>query len=83
MLICTRAMNLLMRIGCNIRTLRERRGWTQQQLADASGLNRTYLGLVERGVKNISILSLAQIADALDVEPHKLLQALDTDKGNN
>ena len=60
--------------GRTIRGLREDRGWTQAQLAEAAGLSSTYLGILERG-ENVPTLSVVlQIADALELHPKELFR---------
>ncbi|MXX93940.1 MAG: helix-turn-helix domain-containing protein [Chloroflexi bacterium] len=54
-------------IGQNIRTARNHRKLTQQQLADASDLDRTYISLVEHGKQNLTIAAILKIAQALDI----------------
>jgi len=66
-------MNILITIGNNIRVYRKKLGFSQEGLADVSGVHRTYIGAVERGEKNISALSIAKIAKALKIKPEKLL----------
>ena len=66
-------MDLLSVIGANIRFLRESRGYSQEGLAVKAGLQRTYIGDVERGKRNITVLNLEQIATALEVHPGLLL----------
>lgn len=58
----------LARIGAAIRTTRERLGLSQETLALRTSLHRTYIGGVERGERNISILNLLAIARALSVQ---------------
>ncbi len=58
----------------NMRKLRAARGLSQEALADAAGLHRTYLGGVERSERNISIDNIARIATSLGVEPWELLK---------
>lgn len=68
-----RARELMQYVAANIRRLRIRRGLTQESLADASGLDLTYVARVERAGINVSVGVLAQFADALGVAPGKLL----------
>lgn len=58
----------------NMRKLRAAREMSQEALAYESGVNRTYLGSVERSERNVSIDNIARIAKALGVEPWKLLK---------
>jgi len=70
-------MDLLKTIGNSIRRHRKKAGLSQEELADSAGLHRTYVGGVERGERNISVLNLAKIASALKVKPHLLLSDRD------
>lgn len=63
-------------LGENVRRLRERRGWTQDQLAEQAGLHYTYVSGIERGRRNVTIDVLARIASALRVRPPDLLREL-------
>ena len=54
-------------IGDNIRKHRNKKGWSQEDLAFECGLHRTYIGSVERGEKNITILNLIIIKNKLGV----------------
>lgn len=54
-------------LGRKIRALRALRGWRQTDLAQAAGMQRAYIGAVERGERNLSLHNLERIADALDV----------------
>jgi transcriptional regulator with XRE-family HTH domain len=51
----------------DLRDLRDARGMTQAQLAEACGLHRTFIGSVERGERNVAILNLRRIAKSLRV----------------
>ncbi len=57
-----------------MRAERERLGVSQEELADRAGMHRTYLGGVERGERNVSLLNLVRIARALRVSPAVLLK---------
>lgn len=54
-------------IGDNIRKYRNERGWSQEDLAFECSLHRTYIGAVERGEKNITILNLIRIKNKLGI----------------
>jgi transcriptional regulator with XRE-family HTH domain len=58
----------------NMRIVRLAKELSQEQLADACGLHRTYIGSVERGERNVSIDNMERIAFALGVELHELVQ---------
>lgn len=53
--------------GQNVRILRIERGLSQEQLADKAGLHRTYIGMIERAEKNITLCNIEKIAIALSV----------------
>ena len=57
----------LNRLGARIRTLRLAKGLSQEALADAAGIDRSYMSGIERGVRNTSVLTLARVARALGV----------------
>ncbi|WP_081948794.1 helix-turn-helix domain-containing protein [Litchfieldella xinjiangensis] len=59
--------NILVKFGEEIRKLRTERGLTQEQLAELSNLDRTYISSVERGKRNISLKAIKSISDALNV----------------
>ncbi len=65
-----------MRFGDRVRHLRKKRGWSQEELADACGLHRTYVGAVERGERNISLVNIVAFAHALGVKPANLLEGI-------
>jgi len=58
----------LERIGNRIRELRIKNNLSQEKLAFACDLDRTYIGSVERGERNISVINLRKIAKALNIE---------------
>lgn len=61
------ATTLLAQFGERVRRLRHQRGLSQEALAHEAGLDRSYMGQVERGEKNISLLYVEKIARALGV----------------
>jgi len=72
--------NILERIGLNITLLREKRGLTQEKLAELAGLHRAYIGQIERGEKNIGLRNLEKIAKALSVDIRVLLDTSKVDR---
>lgn len=66
--------NYLLKVGERIRQLRTEIGLSQEKLSFACNLDRTYIGSVERGERNISILNLKKIAKALKIESSELLK---------
>jgi len=60
-------------VGERIRALRTKRGWSQEELAFESGLHRNYIGGIERGERNVAVVNLARLAQALHVRPRDLL----------
>lgn len=65
---------LVMVFAANVRRLRADRGLSQEELAEAAGVHRTYIGMLERGEKNVTIYNIERIARALSVEPFVLLK---------
>jgi transcriptional regulator with XRE-family HTH domain len=63
----------LQRLGERLRELRAARGLTQAELGEACRLHRTFIGSVERGERNISILNLRHICNVLGVKLSALL----------
>lgn len=61
-------------VARNMRKLRADRGWSQEFLANKSGLNRTYLSAVERSEQNISLDNIYRVAKGLEVEGWVLLK---------
>jgi transcriptional regulator with XRE-family HTH domain len=65
----------LREVGRRIRERRQARGLTQQQFGDHCQLHRTFIGSVERGERNLSILNLRQIARVLRIPVAELVAA--------
>jgi transcriptional regulator with XRE-family HTH domain len=55
------------RFGSRVKELRQKKGLSQESLAHVCGLDRTYVGSVERGERNISLLNIHLIARALGI----------------
>ncbi len=70
------AADLLIRLGERIRKLRKQRGWTQVVMAEKVWIDRSFLADVERGKRNISILSLEVIAKGLKISLSQLFSRL-------
>jgi transcriptional regulator with XRE-family HTH domain len=70
------AEDLLVRLGARIRKLRKKRGWTQVEMAEKVGIDRSFLADVERGKRNISILNLEVIASGLEITLSQLFARL-------
>ncbi|EAP87174.1 helix-turn-helix domain-containing protein [Croceibacter atlanticus] len=64
--------DLLQHFGNNIRRLRKEQGFSQEELAHKADLHRTYIGMIERAEKNITLLNIGKISKALDVEIKEL-----------
>jgi transcriptional regulator with XRE-family HTH domain len=66
--------NLL--FGQRVREFRARTGLTQAELGSAAGLHRTYVGGVERGERNVSLMNILRLARALRCDPSDLVTGL-------
>lgn len=62
--------------GERVRAIRAKRGISQERLADLAELDRTYISGIERGIRNVSLMNIVKIADALDIKPSELLKGL-------
>ncbi|WP_231908001.1 MULTISPECIES: helix-turn-helix domain-containing protein [Cupriavidus] len=54
--------------------LRKQRGWSQEKLALESGLARSYVSGIERGVRNVALINICALADTLGVPPGELMR---------
>jgi len=68
----SRESQIQKRFGERLRDLRKQKGLSQEALALACDLDRTYIGGVERGERNISLLNIQKVADALGISPRDL-----------
>ena len=59
---------ILLLFGHNVQKYRKELGLSQERLAELAGVHRTYIGMVERAEKNITLCNIEKIAKALNVE---------------
>lgn len=62
-----------MRLGLNVRRLREAKGWSQEDYADRAGIHRTYVSDIERGRRNPTITVVEKLAEPFAIPPGELL----------
>jgi len=67
---------VIKQFGMNVRRLRLKRQWTQEQLAQHAGLTPNFIGFVERGERNITLKNTVKIAKGLKYPVHKLFQGI-------
>jgi transcriptional regulator with XRE-family HTH domain len=60
--------------GENIKKRREEKGISQEELANIAEFDRTYISLIERGKRNLSLLNICRFAKALDAKPFELIK---------
>jgi transcriptional regulator with XRE-family HTH domain len=70
--------NARKRLAQRVRLLRTNRGWSQEVLAELSGLNRSYIGAVERAEHNIGLDNIERIAAALETHVVDLLEGVES-----
>ncbi len=66
--------NILKDFGQHLKKIRATRNLSQEKLAHIADLDRTYISGVERGVRNISLINIVRLAEALEVSPSELFQ---------
>lgn len=71
------ADDVLVAFGRRIRELRLARGWTQEELAERTGFHRNYIGMAERGERNVSLRNLAVMSKAFGIKISRLLDNMD------
>ena len=69
-------IDILTRFGKRVRELRKSRGYSQESFAAECGLDRTYLGGIERGERNVALRNIGAIANALKLSVSELTQGL-------
>ena len=60
-------------LGNNVKKLREAKKWSQEELAEQTGLHRTYVSGVERGIRNPTVQIVEDLANALNTTASKLM----------
>ena len=63
---------VLIKFGEKVRELRKQKGLSQEELAFKADLHRTYIGMIERAEKNITLVNVEKIANALEIPINKL-----------
>lgn len=63
----------LVNFGNRIRAIRKEKNLSQEELAALANIDRSYMGHIERGEKNVTLTKIYQIADALEISPAALL----------
>ena len=67
---------ILNRLGAALREHRQHAGLSQEKLAAKAGIDRTYVGGAERGERNVALVNIVRLAEALNVPPAELLREL-------
>ncbi len=66
--------DILIKFGDRVREERLKKGYSQEAFADIIGVHRTYVGMIERAEKNITLKNIEKFAKALDISISKLLE---------
>ena len=66
--------DILERFGERVRRLRQAKGWSQEKFAHQCGLDRTYIGGIERGERNVALRNIERLADALGISISQLMK---------
>lgn len=72
--------DILFKFGRKVQERRRYLGLSQERLAELAGLHRTYIGMIERGEKNITLRNIEKLAKALKIPIYKLLKKIENDK---
>jgi len=68
--------DIRVRFGARVRHLRKQRGWTQAEMADRLGIDRSYLADIERGKRNVALLNIQVIAEGFGMTIAQLFARL-------
>jgi transcriptional regulator with XRE-family HTH domain len=66
--------SILMRFGKNVQRIRKEKNISQEKLAEYAGLHRTYIGMIERFERNITLINAEKVANALGVNISELIK---------
>ncbi len=75
-------MGLERLFGQLLQKIRKKRGLSQEELGFESGYHRTYISLLERGLKNPSLKTIFQLARALKIRPSEIIQRIENQMEN-
>lgn len=73
---------ILKRFGQNLREYRQQAGLSQEKLAAKAGIDRTYVGGAERGERNVALINIVRLAEALGIQPSQLFDGLLEDRSS-
>lgn len=73
----SKTVDVKVSFGRAVRKVRLKKGLSQEQLADVAEIHRTYIGDVERGTRNIALVNMSRIANALDLPLSKLIAEME------
>lgn len=65
---------ILIRFGKNVQRIRKEKNMSQEKLAEYAGLHRTYIGMIERFERNITLINAEKVANALGVNISELIK---------
>ena len=68
---------VLQKFGKRLRAYRKSKDMSQEKLAELSGLHRTYISDIEQGNRNVSLININRLSEALNVSASELVSALD------
>ena len=66
--------SIIIRFGKNVQRIRKEKNISQEKLAEYAGLHRTYIGMIERFERNITLINAEKVANALGIEISELIK---------
>lgn len=67
----------LVMFGACVRRLRKAKGYSQEAFGELCGIDRSYMGGIERGEHNLALLNILKIVEALGIQPSEFFQAME------